>query len=336
MSNHRRPPQGRAKIAVLDDYMGVAENLADWSVLADRADVTFLAEAIPLTDIARRLAPYDAICLLRERTDFPGDLLRALPNLKAIAATGAHNRTLDCDTAAELGIAVMTTSGSGDGIYATVELTWGLILSLMRHIPDEILAMRDGAWQTRLGSALYGKTLGLVGLGKLGSRMALVAQAFGMKVIAWSPNLTPDRASEHGTEYVTKSDLLRTADIVSLHVVLAPSTRGIIAKADLDLMKPEAILLNTSRGPLVDEAALLHALATGQIRGAGIDVYDAEPLPADHPIRREPQALTTPHLGYSVRETFETFYTQTVENLDGWLSGTPRRLIDPQRTVCKR
>ena len=328
MTDHRPLPEGRAKIAVLDDYMGVAERLADWSVLADRADVTFLTEAIPPEHLARTLAPYDALCLLRERTDFPGDLLRALPNLKAIAATGARNRTLDSDTAAALGIPVMTTTGSGDGLYATVELAWGLILGLMRHIPDESAAMRAGGWQTRLGSALYGKTLGLIGLGKLGSRMAHVAQAFGMKVVAWSPNLTSERAEQGGATLATKEDLLRNADVVSLHIVLGPSTRGLIGAADLALMKREAILVNTSRGPLVDEDALLAALSEGRIRGAGLDVFEPEPLPADHPIRREPRALTTPHLGYAVRETFDNFYTQTVENLDGWLNGTPLRLLD--------
>lgn len=331
MTQHRLLPQGRkARIAVLDDYMGVAQRLADWSVLADRAEVAFLTDAIAATDLATALADYDAISLLRERTDFPAEVLNAMPNLKAIAATGRKTRTLDTDAAAALGIPVMTTDGSGNGIYATVELAWGLILGLMRHIPAESAAMRNGEWQTRLGNALYGRTLGLVGLGKLGERMANVAQAFGMNVIAWSPNLTQARAAEGGADYADKDRLFRTADIVSLHLVLAPSTKGIIGAEDLAKMQPHALLINTSRGPLVDHDALLAALTGGTIGGAGIDVYDHEPLSADAAIRKAPNTLLTPHLGYSVQETFESFYRQTVENLDGWLDGTPRRLATPK------
>ncbi|WP_142846202.1 D-2-hydroxyacid dehydrogenase family protein [Telmatospirillum sp. J64-1] len=322
------PADRRARIAVLDDYMGVAESLADWSLLSDRADVTFLQKAIAVGQAgAAELQDFDAICLLRERTAMPGDFLRQLPNLKAIAATGRQNRTLDHRTASELGIAVMTTTGSGNGVYATVELAWGLIISLLRYIPEESAAMREGAWQSRLGSALYGKTLGLVGLGRLGARMAFVAKAFGMNVIAWSPNLTRERAEAEGAVFVDKTTLLRTADVVSLHLVLGETTRGIIGKDDLALMQPDAILINTARGPLVDEKALLDALANRTIRAAGIDVYDHEPLAKDHPIRSLPNALITPHLGYSVRETFERFYTEIVENLDGWLNGEPRRLL---------
>jgi phosphoglycerate dehydrogenase-like enzyme len=328
MTNHRPLPNGRkARIAVLDDYMGVAHRLADWSRLSDRAEVTFLTHAIAPTDLARELAPFDAICLLRERTDMPGDLLRALPNLAAIAATGRQNRTLDSDTAAALGIPVMTTDGSGNGVFATVELAWGLILGLMRHIPAESRAMQHGAWQTRLGNALYGRTLGVIGLGRLGQRMALVARAFGMNVIAWSPNLTPERAQKGGADYATKETLFQTADVVSLHLVLGPTTHGIISAQEIAAMKSTALLINTSRGPLVDAAALTDALANDRIGGAGIDVYDIEPLPTDAPIRTMPNVLTTPHLGYAVQETFESFYEQTVENLDSWLNGKPQRLI---------
>ncbi len=322
MTGFRSLPEGRkARIAVLDDYMGVAHRLADWSCLADRADVTFLTHAIPPADLARALAPYDALCLLRERTDFPGTLLRALPNLKAIAATGRQNRTLDTATAAELGIAVMTTDGGGNGAFATVELAWGLIIGLMRHIPAEAAAIRAGGWQTRLGSALRGRSLGLVGLGRLGSRMAIVAQAFGMKVIAWSPNLTPERAHAAGAEFVDKATLFGSADIVSLHLVLGPSTRGIVTAEDIARMPRHALFINTARGPLLDQAALHEALASGRIAGAGIDVFDLEPLPPDAPERLLPNVLATPHLGYAVQETFENFYRQSVENLDGWLNG---------------
>ena len=324
MTSHRPLPRRRkARIAVLDDYMGVASRLADWSVLAGRADVTFLRGAIPAKDLPAVLGPYDAICLLRERTDLPAEILRALPNLKAIATTGRRTRTLDEDAAAALGIPVMRTDGSGNGTYATVELAWGLILGLMRHLPAESAAMRDGRWQTRLGRALHGRTLGLVGLGKLGGRMAGVARSFGMDVIAWSPNLTPERAAAGGAGYADKGTLLGAADVVSLHLVLSRSTVGVIGAADLARMRSDALLINTSRGPLVDQEALLSALNEGRIGGAGIDVYDHEPLPPHAAIRSASNVLLTPHLGYCVQETFETFYRQTVENLDGWLDGTP-------------
>ena len=328
MTEYRALPKDRpARIAVLDDYMGVAERLADWSILKDRAEVTFLRDPIALEDLESELAPYDAICLMRERSDFPGEVIRQLPNLKAISATGRRNRTLDSTTAAELGIPVMTTGSSGNGVYATVELAWGLIIGLMRHIPDESAAMRDGAWQTRLGHALYGRTLGIVGLGRLGARMALIAKAFGMNVIAWSPNLTPERADDSGAQYVDKNTLFSSADVISLHLVLGPTTRGLIGADDIARMKPDAYLINTARGPLVDESALIQALATGRIAGAGIDVYDQEPMPAEHPLRRTPRTVLTPHLGYSVRETFAAFYGETVENLDGWLDGKPARVL---------
>ncbi len=328
MTTHRPLPTNRlARIAVLDDYMGVAHRLADWSVLEDRAEVTFLHHHIAPDQLVKDLASYDAICLLRERTDFPAEILQGLPNLKAIAATGRRNRTLDSVAAADLGIPIMTTDGSGNGVYATVELAWGLIISLMRHIPAESTAMRERAWQTRLGNALYGRTLGLVGLGKLGSRMALVAEAFGMNVIAWSPNLTPERARDGGAVSVDKDTLFRTADIISLHLVLGETTKGIVGADDLGKMKPDALLINTARGPLVNHEALIEALSSGQIGGAGVDVFDIEPLATDARIRTLSKALLTPHLGYSVQETFESFYRQTVDNLDGWLNGTPRRLL---------
>ncbi|WP_225027576.1 D-2-hydroxyacid dehydrogenase family protein [Xinfangfangia pollutisoli] len=330
MTEFRPLPQDRRpRIAVLDDYMGVAHRLADWSRVQARADVTFLTEALPPGPATvAGLRGFDAICLLRERSAIPADLLRQLPELRAIAATGKLNRTLDYAAARDLGIAVMTTSGSGNGIYATVELAWGLIIGLMRHIPEESAAMRTGGWQTRLGNALYGRTLGLVGLGKLGGRMVDIARAFGMEVLAWSPNLTPERAEAAGATYVTKEDLLQRSDVVSLHLVLGPTTRGVIGAADLALMRSDAILVNTARGPLVDTGALVAALQSGKLRGAGIDVYDSEPLPADAPIRQLPNALLTPHLGYSVQETFTNFYRETVENLEGWLDGQPRRLAE--------
>ena len=317
-----------ARIAVLDDYMGVARELADWARLGTRAEVRFFQHAIAREDLVAELAPFDAVCLLRERTDFPAEVLAKLPNLKAIAATGQRNRTLDTQAARRLGIAVMMTEGSGNGRYATVELAWGLILALMRHIPAESAAMREGAWQTRLGGALHGRTIGLVGLGELGARMALIAHAFGMHVMAWSPNLTSERAAQAGARRVDKPTLFEQADIVSLHLVLGPTTHAIIGAADLSRMKSDALLINTARGPLIDQTALQHALRSRQIGGAAIDVFDQEPLPADAPIRTWPDTLLTPHLGYCVRETFQAFYEQTVDNLEAWLNGRPVRLAD--------
>lgn len=331
MTDFRPLPQDRrARIAVLDDYMGVAHRLADWSILADRADVTFLTHAIAPERLTTELAEYDALCLLRERTAFPTEVLRGLPNLRALAITGRQNRTLDTDAAIALGLPVMTTEGSGDGVYATLELAWGLIIGLLRHMPAEAAAMRDGAWQTRLGSALYGKTIGIVGLGKLGSRMGVVARAFGMNVIAWSPNLTQERAEAAGATYADKETLFSTADVISLHLVLGPTTQGIITATDLERMKQSAILINTARGPLVNTQALIEVLERGAIAGAGIDVFDHEPLAADHPLRQTPGALLTPHLGYCVRETFQAFYGQSVDNLDSWLNGAPKRLLSPK------
>lgn len=321
MTQLRRAPVDRpAKIAVLDDYMGVAHQLADWRTLQQRADVRFLTR--PLTDPATELAEYDAICLLRERTAIASDLLHSLPNLRAIIATGRHNRTLAYNAAEKLGISVMSTTGSGNGQYATVELAWGLIISLMRHIPQEAAAMKCGEWQNRLGSSLYGKTIGIIGLGRLGSRMAHVAKAFGMTALAWSPNLTAERAEAGGAVFSSRDDLFQQSDVVSLHLVLGESTCGIIDADAISKMKPEAILINTARGPLIDQQALIAALKERRLRAAGIDVFDHEPLPAIHALREIDNVLLTPHLGYSVRETFESFYKETVEHLENWLDGT--------------
>ncbi|WP_142781799.1 D-2-hydroxyacid dehydrogenase family protein [Agrobacterium sp. T29] len=315
------PLDRKAKIAVLDDYMGVAHQLADWDKLRQRAEVTFLTQ--PLSDPVSELAQYDAICLLRERTAITSELLHALPGLRAIIATGRHNRTLAYETAAELGITVLSTTGSGNGQYATVELAWGLIISLMRQIPEEAAAMKSGGWQTRLGNSLYGKTIGIIGLGRLGSRMAHVAKAFGMNVLAWSPNLTSARAETAGAVLVPRNTLLSQSDVVTLQLVLGETTRGILDANALEIMKPDAILINTSRGPLIDQTALIAALKEGRLRAAGIDVFDHEPLSASHPLRELDNALLTPHLGYSVRETFESFYQETVKNLENWLNGKP-------------
>ncbi len=320
----------RVRIAILDDYLDSARTLADWTAIEAKADVTVFRkplppgrEAIPL------LMPFDILCTMRERTPLPGEVLEGLPNLKAIAITGRRFRTLDMATAERLGIVVVGTDAGGDGQYATAELTWGLILSLLRRIPQEAESMRAGGWQTGLGSALMGKTLGIIGLGRLGARVARVARAFDMEVLAWSPNLDVPRAEAAGARYATKETLLRTADVVTLHMVLGERSRGILGAEDLALMKPTACLVNTSRGPLVDEAALIDVLEKGGIAGAALDVFNQEPLPSDHPLRRLPSVLLTPHIGYTVRETFTQFHQQTVENVAALLAGTPIRQISP-------
>ncbi|MBJ3776457.1 D-2-hydroxyacid dehydrogenase family protein [Acuticoccus mangrovi] len=324
------PTDRRAKIAVLDDYLGIALSLADWSAVEARADVTVFDRHLGSTEEqVAALQDYDAICVIRERTPLPRAYIEGLPKLSLIAMTGRRNRTLDLQAAADNGVAVSATTGSGNGEYATVELAWGLILGLLRHIPQEANAMRTGHWQTRLGNTVLNRRLGLLGIGRLGARMVPIANAFGMEVVAWSPNLTEERAAAAGARYVDKATLFATSDVVSLHLVLGETTRGIVGAEDLGRMMPSAILVNTSRGPLVDQAALIETMRARRIAGAGLDVYDEEPLPADHPLRTLPNTLLTPHLGYTVEETLTGFYRETVENLVAWLDGAPIRLVHP-------
>jgi phosphoglycerate dehydrogenase-like enzyme len=266
--------------------------------------------------VALRLQPYDVVCVMRERTPLRRELIEQLPNLKLIASTGGRNASIDLQAAAERGIEVVHTGYSST---PTVELTWALILADRRHILRESAALRAGEWQHTLGEDLATRTLGIIGLGNLGSLVAKVALAFGMNVIAWSQNLTAQRAAAVGVSLVTKEELLRQADIVSIHLVLSARSRGLIGAAELALMKPTARLVNTSRGPIVDEAALIDALAAGRIAGAAIDVYDVEPLPPDHPFRRLDNVLATPHIGYVARGLYEIFYRDTVANIAAWL-----------------
>lgn len=318
------------RVAVLDDYAGVALEVADWTPLRGRTEIEVVRRNLRVPDEAAEvLSGFDVICCMRERMAVPAALIRRLPRLKLIAITGPAHRTLDLDEATARGIAVCNATLRGSGRNATVELAWGLILSLARHLPEEAAAMRRGGWQSRIGSALADRTLGLVGLGRLGRRMVPVARAFGMEVIAWSPNLTPEAAAEAGAEYVTKQDLFRLGDVVSLHLVLGERSRGIVGAAELALMKPTAWLVNTARGPLVQREALLAALREGRIAGAALDVYDEEPLPPDDPLRALPNVVLTPHLGYAVRESLGEFYAQTVENIRAWLDGTPMRVVNP-------
>ncbi|MGZ6734661.1 MAG: D-2-hydroxyacid dehydrogenase family protein, partial [Nocardioides sp.] len=271
-----------------------------------------------------RLAPFDVVVAMRERTPFPRAVLERLPNLRLLVTTGMRNKSIDVAAALERGIVV---SGTGSQATATAELTWGLILAVLRHIPEEDAAVRAGGWQHTIGGDLAGARLGVVGLGRLGSQVAKVGQAFGMDVVAWSQNLTDERAAEHGVRRVEREELFATADVVTVHLLWSRRTRGLIGAADLALMKPTSIFINTSRGPIVQEQALIAALWHGSIAGAGIDVYDREPLPPDHPLRTLPRTVLTPHLGYVTRGTYEVFYREAVEDIAAWLSGAPIRML---------
>lgn len=313
------------KIAVLDDYQGVATSYGDWSQLPADATVTVFHDHIADPHrVIDRLKPFDVVCLMRERTPLTRQIIEALPNLKFVCTTGARNASVDMEALKDRGIPMSGTRGSGN---PTAELAWGLILGLLRHIPFEHAAMQRGAWQTTIGRGVAGKTLGLLGLGNLGSDVAKVGKAFGCELIAWSQNLTEEKAAAQGARLVSKEDLFRQADIVSISLVLSARSRGLVGAAELALMKPTALLINTSRGPIVDEQALLTALREKRIAGAGLDTYDIEPLPRSHPFRDLDNVVLTPHLGYVTEETYRLFYPQTIENIAGWLKGAPVRVV---------
>ena len=314
------------ELAILDDYQRVALDLADWAPLRDRVKVTVFDRALG-PDAAKTLAPFDIVCLMRERTPFPAGLFEQLPKLKFMTLTGARSPSLDLEAASKRGIVVSHT-GYGSQ-RSTVELAWSLILASARHLPTETAGMHAGAWQTTVGRVLDGKTLGLLGLGKLGSKMAALGQAFGMEVQAWSQNLTAEAAATAGARLVDKATLFRTSDWISIHLVLSERSRGLVADLEFALMKPDAWLVNTSRGPIVDEAALLAALDAGRIGGAALDVYDQEPLPTDHPLRQSPRTVLTPHLGFVTEDTYRVFYRDTVEDVAAWLAGAPIRVMNP-------
>ncbi|AWB21946.1 D-2-hydroxyacid dehydrogenase family protein [Methylobacterium currus] len=313
------------RVAVLDDYQGVAAGLADWSSLGPEVTVDFLSEPVPRAEAAARLAPYAVLCLMRERMPLDAELIAALPALRLVVFTGGRNPSVDSAALHARGITVCNTR-NGEGGIATAELTVALMLACARNLPREFATMSNGRWQETLGEGLKGRSLGLLGLGRIGARVAAVAKALGLRVTAWSPNLTPERAEAGGVALVTREALFAESDIVSLHMVLAPSTRGIVGEAEIARMRQGAILINTSRGPLVDEAALVAALREGRIR-AGLDVFDREPLPADHPLRRLPNAVLTPHLGYVTQSTFRMFYEDTVEAIAAWRRGAPVRVV---------
>ena len=316
-----------ARIALLDDYQSVALRYADWSSLPAGTEVVAFADHLADLDaLAARLAPFDGIVLMRERTPVTARLLERLPNLRLLVTTGMRNASVDLAAATARGVTVCGTAGLP---YPTAELTWGLILSLMRRIPTEDRATREGRWQATVGEGLNGKTLGLLGLGTLGSRVARVGGAFEMQLLAWSQNLTAERAAEVRASLVGRDELLARADIVSVHLVLSERTRGLIGARELALMKRSAYLVNTSRGPIVDETALIAALRAGTIAGAGLDVFDEEPLPATHPFRQLPSTVITPHLGYVTDETYRIFYNHAREDVEAFLRGSPVRVLRP-------
>ena len=313
------------RIAVLDDFQDAARHTADWSCLAERAEPTFFTDNVTGEALVERLRPFEIAVAIRERTPFRQALLDRLPNLRMIATTGMRNLGIDVAACRARGIPVSGTEGGG---APTAELAMGLILALSRNIVAEDRSLRAGTWQTRrIGSVIKGRTLGLVGLGKLGTEVAGLARAFGMEVIAWSPNLTPERAASAGCRAVEKQALFAQADYVSLHLVLSDRSRGVVDAAALAAMRPGACLVNTSRSGLVDGAALVAALTEGRIAGAALDVFDQEPLPADAAILHAPNTILTPHLGYATRENYDSYFPQVVENIAAFLDGAPTRLL---------
>jgi len=313
-------------IAILDDYQNVALSMADWSGLQKNHRIVAFNERLPDVEaVARALAEFEIVGVMRERTPFQRALFEKLPKLKLLVTTGKRNASIDLEAAKAHGVTVCNTGGAG---RATAELTVGLMIALARHFREEFQAMRPGGgWQTTLGIDLEGRTLGLLGLGNLGAKVGRIGAAMGMKVIAWSQNLTAEQAAERGAERVEKDELFHRSDVISIHLVLSPRSRGLVGARELGLMKPTALLINTSRGPIVDEAALLAALKEKRIAGFGGDTYDVEPLPGDHPLRAEPRALLTPHLGYVTEETYRDFFGGMVQAIEAWLAGRPINVL---------
>ena len=320
------------KVAILDDYARAAFEVADWSAVQAKAEVTVFDHHLSEDEAVEALQPFDVLCTVRERMALPHTLIERLPNLKLITIIGMSLPNLDMDAATDHGVQVAHVNYANPAFRgianATPELAWGLMIATVRNLAEEHRRMREGGWQSTTGMILAGKTLGLVGLGRIGKRMAEYAKVFGMEVIAWSQNLTDEAAAEVGVRRVEKDELFAKADVVSVHLVLSDRTRGLIGERDLSLMKPSAYLINTSRGPIVEEAALIEVLSSRRIAGAGIDVYDAEPPAPDHPLRALPNVTLSPHLGYVTRETLHAFYSDTVEAVTAWLDGAPIRIVN--------
>lgn len=313
------------RVAVLDDYQAAAESLADWGALPAGTDVTFFTDHLDDEDaVAARLAGFDVVFCMRERTPMPRTLLERLPDLRLIVTAGMRNAAIDIAAATERGVTVCGTAGLTD---ATAELTWALILGLVRWVPTEDAGLRSGLWQSTVGVDLKGRTLGLLGLGNLGTKVAKVGQAFGMHAVAWSHNLTAEAAAEVGVRRVEKDELFATADVLSIHLVLGKRSRGLVGEQELGTMKPTAYLVNTSRGPIVDEAALVRALHSGQIAGAALDVYDVEPLPPDSPLRTAPNTVLTPHIGFVTEQTYRNWYAGAIEDITAFLTGEPVNVL---------
>ncbi|MBV8848436.1 MAG: D-2-hydroxyacid dehydrogenase family protein [Methylobacteriaceae bacterium] len=318
---------GGIKIAVLDDYQNVGRSLADWASLAPRAQAVFFHDHVDdIEQVAARLADFEAVVLMRERTPITADLIARLPKLKLIVTVGMWNASVDFDAAKARGIVISGTPG-GDPA-ATPALTWGLVLAVTRGITEQAGSVRAGGWQVGLGADIHGKTLGVLGLGKIGQAVAGFGKAFGMKVIAWSQNLTLERAAEGGVERVEKDELFRRADVLCIHLKLGERTRGLVGARELGLMKKTAYLVNTARGPIVDELALIAALEQRKIAGAALDVFDEEPLPQNHAFRYLPNVLATPHIGYVSEKTYRAAYPDAVEDIRAWLDGKPIRVLN--------
>jgi D-3-phosphoglycerate dehydrogenase len=321
------PATPKLRLAILDDYQNVALSLADWSAIENDVDISVFNGHLGDTDaVAQALQGFDIIAAMRERTPFPKTLFDKLPALKLLMTTGMVNRSIDLDAAKARGVTVCGTGSFGN---PTAGIAWGLILELTRHIGYENARLKAGEpWQTTLGPDVEGLTLGVIGLGKLGTRVGRIALAFGMKVVVWSANITPERAAAAGFGYAaTKEDLLRQSDIVTIHIPLTPSSRGLLGAPELALLKPTALLINTSRGPIIDQAAMLDVLRHKRIAGAGFDVYDIEPLPTDHPVRKLDNVVLTPHLGYVSEQNYRQYFKGIVEDVRGFLDGKPVRVL---------
>lgn len=310
------------RCAIIDDYQNCALDMADWDSVADDIEIVVFNDHLSNEDeVAARLEPFEIVSIMRERTPFPRSLFEKLPNLELLLTSGMRNLSIDAQAAKDNGVVVCGTPSLG---YPTAELTWGLIISLARFIPLEHHATRGGAWEKTVGVGLRDKTLGVIGLGRLGAQVATIGKAFGMEVIAWSQNLTDERCAEIGVKRVEKDELMSRSDVITIHLILSDRTRGLIGPRELARMDPNAYFINTSRGPIVDEAALIDTLENDRIAGAGLDVFNIEPLPLNHPFRLLPNVVITPHLGYVTQENYRGFFGGTVENIRAWLDGAPK------------